>query len=403
MNDFSDLSLNITKNISKVEKKNFGIFFTPNSIISLFIEEICKINESHFENVLEPSCGSCEFITYLDSKKICSNIDGIEYNNYIYNSIKNVKYKNINVNVYNENFLDYKTNKKYELIIGNPPYFLIPNKNIKDDYIKYTVGKVNIFCLFILHSLTMLKDDGILGFIIPSSFLNSSSYLKIRTHIIQNYCLNKIINYENKNNFIDTEQSTIGIIISNKKNRKSSYFININNNIYFTYNQKGVNNILVNYKTLTQMGLAVKTGTVVWNECKNILTSNGNDTLLVYNTNIKNNKLHIVQTFTNKQKQQYIKKKGLNYPVIAVNRGHGNTKYKLSYCIIDTDKEFLLENHINYIYSPIISMDRNKLLELYNIVIKSFENKKTKLFIEYFIGNGSLSKSELQNIFPIFI
>ena len=47
-------------------------------------------------------------------------------------------------------------------------------------------------------------------------------------------------------------------------------------------------------------------------------------------------------------------------------------------------------------------MKHNDLLELYEKIIKSFENPKTKKFIEIFLGNNSLSKTELETIFPIY-
>jgi hypothetical protein len=47
-------------------------------------------------------------------------------------------------------------------------------------------------------------------------------------------------------------------------------------------------------------------------------------------------------------------------------------------------------------------MKHNDLLDLYEKIIKSFENPKTKKFIEIFLGNNSLSKTELETIFPIY-
>ena len=62
---------------------------------------------------------------------------------------------------------------------------------------------------------------------------------------------------------------------------------------------------------------------------------------------------------------------------------------------------FLIENHLNEIYSP-KKMEKKKLLEVYSQITNSFKNPKTKKFIELFLGNNGLSKTELETIFPIY-
>ena len=84
-----------------------------------------------------------------------------------------------------------------------------------------------------------------------------------------------------------------------------------------------------------------------------------------------------------------------------VNRGNGNSEYKLNYAIINKGP-FLVENHLNEIYSP-QKMENKTLLTMYEKIIQSFTNPKTKQFIELFLGNNGLSKTELETIFPIYL
>ena len=100
------------------------------------------------------------------------------------------------------------------------------------------------------------------------------------------------------------------------------------------------------------------------------------------------------------QKKQYIKRNGRLDPVLIVNRGNGNSSYKLTYAIIN-QSTFLIENHLNEIYSP-KKMKEEELIKIYERIIESFKNPKTKNFIEIFLGNNSLSKTELETIFPIY-
>jgi type I restriction-modification system DNA methylase subunit len=63
---FSDLSIKITKELSKEVKKNEGIYFTPNETIELIINLIKPLFIDYKSiNILENSCGSGEFIINL--------------------------------------------------------------------------------------------------------------------------------------------------------------------------------------------------------------------------------------------------------------------------------------------------------------------------------------------------
>ena len=133
-------------------------------------------------------------------------------------------------------------------------------------------------------------------------------------------------------------------------------------------------------------------------------TINTNDEIKIVdnNSNISNNIIEI-KAFTNPTKKQYIKLKGSNELVMVINRGNGNSSYKLSYAIIDiTDRPYLVENHLNIIYSK-TPQNREEINKKFRQIIQSFENPKTGDFIRSFLGNNGLSKTELETIFPIYI
>jgi hypothetical protein len=403
---FSELTIEITKNLTKEEKKNYGIFITPNSIImNLFSTVLTHLenNMSSINRILEPSCGTCEIVNYCD--KIMNNveIDGIEYNEKIYESIKNLKFKN-NVHLYKKDFIKYKTNNLYDLIIGNPPYFVCKKSDIPKEYEDYIYGRPNIFGVFILHSLSLLKPGGILALVIPNSFLNSLYYSKIRNYIKETCTIIKIEDYSTLNDFIDTEQSTFGLIISKNDSNiphvECNYSMLFNNNYIFTNDANNLREIFENSTTIEKMGLSVRTGQIVWNQVKDELTDDEEETILIYNTNISKDNTLEIKKFKNDEKKQYITRGGRIDPVLVVNRGNGNSDYKLNYAVIKT-VPFLVENHLNEIYSQ-KKMETKDLLELYEKITKSFKNPKTKKFIKIFLGNNSLSKTELETIFPIY-
>lgn len=401
-NNFSKLSYEITKKLDKKEKKEFGIYFTPPDTINKNLNYLEPFIQDNIINVLEPSCGSCEYVLEINKRYPNIKITAIEYNNSVYNSIKYLS--NNKINIINENFINYKSNIKYDLIIGNPPYFVMKKKDVLLKYYKYFDGRPNIFILFIIKSLELLNNNGIISFILPKSFLNCLYYNKTRDYINKNYKILNII--ECNDNYIDTKQETIIFIIQNNKqdiDNNEEYIININDNTIFgsLENIKSLKELNKNTKTLFDLNFKVNVGKVVWNQCKDILTDDNTKTRLIYSSDIINNKLNI-KKYNDKNKKNFINKKGNNDLILVLNRGYGTGNYKFNYCLIDIEKDYLIENHLICISYKNNNIERNDLLEKYKIIINSFENTKTIDFIKIYFGNSAINTNELMYILPIY-
>ena len=407
---YSQFSIDITHQLSKDEKKEYGIFITPQIIISKLANSIIKHaseNGINIRTILEPSCGTCEIVNYCDNIFNGIHIDAVEFNNKIFERIKSLTFKN-SVNIIHQDFIKFESSVKYDLIIGNPPYFVLEKGyKISKKMEPYIYGRPNIFGLFIIQAISMLAPNGILAFIIPKSFLNSAYYSKIRNYIKETCKIIEIIDFEKDNKFIDTQQSTFGIILKRESNSKipsieCNYSIKINDNFMFTNDSLMLRSLFEKSTTLEKIGLSVRTGNIVWNQHKDELTDDDNECVLIYNTNLTKEHTIDLKSFKNEEKHQYIKKDGRIDPVLVVNRGNGNSTYKLNYALISNIGPYLIENHLNEIYSA-KKIKKEDLISLFNKIIQSFENPKTQLFITTFLGNNGLSKTELETIFPIYL
>jgi hypothetical protein len=168
------------------------------------------------------------------------------------------------------------------------------------------------------------------------------------------------------------------------------------------YNIKKLKELYVNTTTLFGLGFNVNVGNVVWNQCKKDLTDDTSKTLLIYSSDIKNNKLAIKQ-YSNIEKKNYINKEGCNKPLLVINRGYGVGSYNFNYCIINENDNinYLIENHLICIkYSK--SLTKEKLIKKYKKVIESFQNEKTAEFIKLYFGNNAINTTELYKILPIY-
>ena len=378
----SDLSKHLTKILTKEEHKMDGIYFTPPKDVKYIVTQIIKYNKD-IKYILEPSCGSCEFIEYLDNTMNNVIIDGYESNKTIYTHIKKLKFKN-KVTLYNQDFFNNRKKQKYDLIIGNPPYYEVTHKNNLFDS-----KKNNIYLLFILKCLSLLKEDGILAFVLPNSFLNNRYANKFREYLMK-YEIHKIHLFENSK-YLNTSQDTCLFILQNKPSISNKFSIKINDDIYFnsSKNIKLLNRLIRNSTTLKKLNIKVNVGTILWNENKALLTNDKKYTRLIYNTDIKNT---TILDNSDTTKKRYIKLTGNMDKVLVVNRGHGTSKYKFNYALVKPTKPILFENHV------LVLKGKNL-----NKIKKSFDNEKTLLFIKTFFSNNAINVYEMKNILPIYV
>jgi adenine-specific DNA-methyltransferase len=395
--EYSRLTIEITDKLSKQEKKNNGIFITPRTIIEKLFSEIKK-HVSNPKRILEPSAGTCEIANYAHSTFPNAIIDAVELNDTIYNDVcKTVAYKYIHAD-----FTKWSPSYTYDLIVGNPPYVVCGKGDVPEKYHGFVVGRPNLFCTFMLHSISMLSPGGILAFVIPTSFLNAAYYAKIRNYMKEVGTILNIVDFTRDNKFIETQQATIGLIFRKEsvptsiecKLSECKFSVKFGDNYIFTENSDTIKSVLSGSTTLSQMGISVKTGTVVWNQHKGALTNDNTKTLLIYNTNVAKTNAVVEQNFANDEKKQYILMDGAKEPIIVVNRGNGNSAYKLSYAYVDGTRPYLVENHLNMIMC--------KTEENARRILASFADKKTEEFVSLFLGNNGLSKTELETIFPIY-
>jgi adenine-specific DNA-methyltransferase len=416
---FSNLSYNLTKIIKKKEKQDNGIYFTPPKTIVRCLD-ILSIHRATttFNNILEPSCGSCEFVDKIKNYYPTATITGVEYNKTIYDNIKN-KYDNNsdNIKIVEADFLKTTYNEKYDLIIGNPPYYVIKKADVDKQYYNYFEGRPNIFILFIIKSLSLLTDDGILCFILPKSFLNCLYYNKTRKHIYDNYLILSII--ECDDNYIDTEQPTIIFIIQkndsmDSRRENDKYILKHLANDYIIFSTceviERLNELYINATTLNILNFKVFVGNIVWNENKSLLTDDPLKTRLIYSTDIINNALSI-KNYTNNEKKNYINKKGSTESLLVINRGYGVGNYNFEYSLINcefTDGllniiEYLIENHLICIrYEGQADAD-TELIDKYVQIYRSFGDERTVEFIKLYFGNSAINTTELSNILPIYL
>lgn len=430
---FSELSLQLTRSLTKDEKKNAGIFFTPPSCIQRIVALLRGVSET-IHSILEPSCGSGEFITALMREYPHANITGVEFHPLIYQGVSQ-KFSGAGagdrVCIHHGDFLKYgdAAPAPPDLIIGNPPYFVMKKEDVATEYYPYFDGRPNIFVLFIMKSAQILRAGGVLCFVLPSSFMNSQYYDKTRKYIVRHFAILHISRCDDSNvsdAYLDTAQDTIILILrkndagagagattSLRSSRSGGVFERSGATI-FTDNLPLLTSLYTGSQSLHDLGFKVNIGTVVWNQCKNILTDDPAKTRLVYSPNIVNGKF-VHKTYKNPEKKAFITKPGIRTPMIVLNRGYGVGEYKFDYCLLTPDASssagYLIENHLICITHNNgggddggggDGGDEAHTLAAFHRVIRSFNDPRTQEFISCYCGNSAINSTELNHMLPIY-
>lgn len=120
---------------------------------------------------------------------------------------------------------------KFNVIIGNPPYMSSEDmKNLTPlehplYHLKYDSAykQYDKYFLFIERGLQLLKDDGALGYIIPSKFMKVGAALKLRDLISKNHYLSELASFGANQVFDGKTTYTCLLILSKQDNHNFKY------------------------------------------------------------------------------------------------------------------------------------------------------------------------------------
>ncbi len=117
----------------------------------------------------------------------------------------------------------------FDSVIGNPPYlggreWKEENGNAYDYFIgKYKVAEYqfDIYAIFWEAGIKLLKENGLIGYITPNTWLNNQSNKKLRTFILENTTVDKIVDYSKIKVFDQATVLPIVTILEKRKTKKS--------------------------------------------------------------------------------------------------------------------------------------------------------------------------------------
>ena len=194
-------------NINK-EKAN-GVVYTPKSMAEYLAKEMVKYKargESNTIRILDPAIGKGELVIAL-LNIISLSYTHIEVVGYETDAEVCVEtsaelsrlFPKIKVSIKNEDFLkavEDHTIGLFDFVIANPPYIrtqIMGSNKAQEISSKLGLsGRADIYYAFIICTNSVLKDDGIAGYITSNKFLTIKSGSSVRDYIIENYKIHRI-------------------------------------------------------------------------------------------------------------------------------------------------------------------------------------------------------------------
>ena len=182
-----------------------GAYYTPPAIASFILH--WGINGGHDADILEPSCGDGVFLECMrDENMLFNTVTAVEYE-----ASEADKARSLGLHdseVFNLDFHRFclDTDKRFDLVVGNPPfiryqYYDAAQQKLADEIFKNAKLKrtklTNAWVTFVVGCTQLLRDNGKMGFVIPSELLMVKYAQQLRKYLAKTFNKINIISFEN--------------------------------------------------------------------------------------------------------------------------------------------------------------------------------------------------------------
>ncbi len=113
----------------------------------------------------------------------------------------------------------------FDIIIGNPPYVIVfdsENKNELENNYPVFQRNNDLYTAFYQKSIELLKNNGVLGFITPNSFIKGAYFQKLREFFVK-FQIISVVDFTNFLVFEDANVFSAIMILSKNKGKKDWY------------------------------------------------------------------------------------------------------------------------------------------------------------------------------------
>lgn len=222
-NSYKFAELSKIAELANAQRENNAAYYTRQDTCYTMVSKLPDAKKYTTLNILEPSVGVGNFLPTLIQKYADVPVVNIDVVDIDKNSISILQAlvekinitQNIHINYIVADSLLYSYTKKYDIVIGNPPYMKITkDKELLAQYKQQVQNKEtnNIFSFFIEK---MMSIGNVVSLIVPKSLINAPEFNQTRA-LMKEKCITHIIDFGEKG-FKGVKIETICFILDTQK------------------------------------------------------------------------------------------------------------------------------------------------------------------------------------------
>lgn len=294
--------------------------------------------------------------------------------------------------------------EKFDLVIGNPPYFQLKATDAqKERFGRVISGRPNIFAFFFQAGIEALADGGRLAYVVPPS-LNNGAYFESLREYLGEVAAIEYLEVMDSSDLFDGANTAVQLIVLRKGASEERFRFERSSpesgfrRVIFSSRPEALAAQFEGRKTLWQLGWSAVTGSIVWNQNRDLLrTEAGEDTVpLIWSRNLRRDSIEFEG---NPDRPEHIvSATAMEGPAVLVNRIVGAVgKGELRAAAIPEGERFLAENHVNVLRPR---SDADNVLpadQLAGLINAEGVSERVRMLT----GNSQISAKELTHLLPL--
>ena len=384
--------------------KTTGAVFTPSFIVNLILDNIHYDNENILhKKIMEPSFGDGVFLLEIVSRFISiakqygeTHIETL-LNTYIYGIEKEEVFvseakQRLNellkkegllpipwTHLYHADTTDMYTHfvGMFDYVVGNPPYVRIHNlsESVREkmNEMMFMKGNTDLYMAFYEIGLAMLKENGILSFITPNSFLKNTSQANFREYLITHSLVNSIFDFKSSKVFENADTYTCICTLTNEE-KKEMYYREYDGHVLqmertFSYDYLRRHGMLFIDKKTEKL----------WNKITSCPIKLSNKWQIQNGVSTNLDSVYIGEAFLDKNKERRYEGCNTDEMQMVWFHGHQIESNMLHRCVKESKYDGKIKEYILYPYENGMIINENKMKEKFPKAYVYLRKNKEKL------------------------
>lgn len=396
--DFAPVSREWLKRSDVAERKRRGQYLTPRGLRERLLD---LVELKPGMSVLDPGVGTGEFLASALEREPKLKLSGWDTDPGVLEVAGSLV---PGADLRERSAIEPWDGEQFGLVIGNPPYFQLKATEAQKKWFDRVIsGRPNIFALFFQAGIEGLADGGQLAYVVPPS-LNNGAYFEALREYLGEVASIEHLEVMDASDLFDGANTAVQLIVLRKGAAGNRFrFERFSpesgfRRVIFSSNPEELAAQFEGRKTLWQLGWSAVTGSIVWNQNRELLRAEaGKGTVpLIWSRNVTRGS---IEFDGNQDRPEHIvSATAMEGPAVLVNRIVGAVgKGELRAAAVPEGESFLAENHVNVLRPRAGAEDVMPADQLAELINAEGVSERVRMLT----GNSQISAKELTHLLPL--